>query len=216
MTAHRAWSLVGVTAQGGHGGDGFGLCGHDWKAAGVSLLGSGTLGASAVGSSPWTLAGAISGGTGSGNGWYSGSGFVGSRIWYDFGAGTPAAPDTVTFCSLNSFPWTTGQAVAIEWTDDDPAASPTWTRDYVIAGYTSSDNTILSFPTLAPPPNIPQLAYIPAVDQAGGDAHVTQMAFVAVFSETPPFAAGALANQMAMVIVASLNGNPSQAMMGTF
>jgi len=146
-TPRRAWSLVGVTAIPGHEGDGFGLCGHDWKAGGVSLLGSGTLGASST-DGAWSLPQAIDGPTGPGHGWYSGNfGFTNGRIWYDFG--TPTAPDTVTLCSLYSYPWTIGSQLAIEWTDDNPAASPTWTRDCVI-DVAGSDNTILSFVTVPP------------------------------------------------------------------
>ena len=149
MTARRAWSLVGVTATPGHEGNGMGLCGHDWKAGGVSLLGAGTLGASSTDPS-WSLPQAITGGTGPSHGWYSGNfGFAGARIWYDFGAGTPADPDHVTYCSLNSYPWTIGEQIAIEWTDDDPFASPTWTRNYVITA-TGGDNNILSFPVVQP------------------------------------------------------------------
>lgn len=148
MTARRAWSLVGVTPASGHSGNGFGLCGHDWKAAGVSLLGAGTLGATST-DPAWSLPQAIDGGTGSLHGWYSGNaGFTGIRIWYDFGAGTPADPDHVEFCNLFGFPWSVGTEVAIEWTDDDPASSPTWHRVALLSGYSPADNTILSFPTV--------------------------------------------------------------------
>lgn len=145
MTAHRAWSVVGVTAASGHSSNGLGLCAFDWKAGGVSLLGAGTLGATST-DPTWSLPQAINGSTAANNGWYSGnSGFAGARIWYDFGALTFVDPDTMTMCSLNGFPWTVGQTVSVEWTDDDPAGTPTWTPFKQLSGYLAADNNIMSF-----------------------------------------------------------------------
>lgn len=210
-TARRAWSLVGVTPVGGHAGDGFGLCGHEWKAGGLSLLGSGTLGASSTDGS-WSLPQAIDGGTGPGHGWYSGNfGFTNGRIWYDFGAGTPAAPDTVTLCSLNSYPWTIGTQLGIDWTDDDPTASPTWTRDYVI-DVSGANDAILSFPTVEPTGVFDSRMSEYLIEGPSPGVYDSRMSeYVLEGSNNKLFVSRA-----SQYIILGPGGNPSQLMLGTF
>lgn len=119
---HRYWRLKGVTPVSGHSADGMGMNSLDWVDADGVTLGTPTYSASAT-DAGWSLAQVDDANSGS-VGWYSGSTSVFAGAWVAADFGAIVQPKFVKFCSLNTFPWTTGREIDVEWSDD----GSTWTE----------------------------------------------------------------------------------------
>lgn len=118
----RYWRIRALAGVAGHGGDGFGAMGVDWRdSGGASLIGAGTPMASRTDGS-WNLAQAFDGDiTSNGHGWYSGNGDgnIGDYCpWIGYDFLTPVTPATVEFAPLHGFSWTTPAQTAHEYSSD--------------------------------------------------------------------------------------------------
>jgi hypothetical protein len=141
-SGHRYWRLKGVVADGSHTGDGFGLNSLSFLDSTHTSVGSGTLSASHT-DGGWSLSQATSANAGS-TGWYSGNsgtGQVFNSAWIAIDFGSVKKVKYVTFCSLDSFPWTTGREIDVEHSDD----GTTWTLANHLVGISGRNGEVRKF-----------------------------------------------------------------------
>lgn len=150
--AARYWRIRGM--RGGNAStptDGLGYTLVNFRAGATALIPtpglSGFANATDTGGG-WTIAAAFDGSSAAAHGWYSGSGNAGEVIHspylgYDFGAAV--TPTKVEYAPLTGFPWTIGQIVAIEYSDDKVI----WKTLCLIENRAGADHTVESY-TLPP------------------------------------------------------------------
>lgn len=137
----RHWRLRLVTGVDTH--NGWGLAELKWLDASASnLVGSGTPSASQTSSSgTWSVTAAFDGSTGVNNGWYSDSDATGVGSWLSYDFGSSVTPVQVSFAGLNTYAWTTGITLAVDYSDDGVA----WNQLCLLNTTTAVDDTYQTY-----------------------------------------------------------------------